>query len=151
MFGILRHIIHVSHKLLEYESHIQCRIVTFIISFKILSYFTHLRSSVNGTLRIIPGDHLSRKDLNYVPIDYSSITSMGSSHVMVAELTQLAVHVHQLPSGERVRSLNYQELGLRVDDELYGVNLTGLLYLAVGNYRKTKSLHTFKVKYAWFF
>ena len=66
----------------------------------------------------------------------------------MAQEYPLAIHRHELPSGEIVKSIGHQELGLQEDDELYGVNFTELLLqLAVGRRGSTQYLNTYKVQY----
>ena len=91
---------------------------------------------------IILGKHVGYKHLDYKPQMCSAVTSIGNSHVMAAQEHPPALHIHQLPSGETVRSISHEELGLRGDDYLHGITFTGLLlHLAIGEYRATKSLH----------
>ena len=120
---------------------------------KILSpkhfFFTH---SCNIVIIIIPGEHLSYTQIDYLAGQYGSITTMSNTHVLVAQWKPPAAHVHQLPSGKKVRSFSYQELALQEDDLLGALNFTGqLLHLAVGGDPRTiKSLHSYRVQYNLF-
>ena len=76
---------------------------------------------------------------------------------MVAQERPPAIHIHQLPRGEIVRSIHYHDLGLREYDQLNGVNVTLLLHVAVGGIRGaphfgscTKWLRTYKVECSFF-
>ena len=137
---------HVSLNQLDYVSHIQWNHLHYQSQ---ISFCLHIwLYSVLLHYIIIPGEHVSYKHLDYMPGRYSAITSLTNSHVMVAKWTlPAAVHIHQMPSGETVRSITLQELGLRETDFLPGVNFSGLLNLAIGNGISTKSIHTYKVQY----
>ena len=126
-----------------------CSGITYVFSLKCLVP-VHISVFMFWILHyfLIPGKHVSYKCLDYKPNTYSAMTSISRNHVMVAQHgPPPAVRVHQLPSGETVRTISHQELKLRGADELNGVNFTGpLLHLAVGKSISTKSLHTYKVQ-----
>ena len=93
----------------------------------------------------IPGEHVSHQDLAYQPWVYSAITSYNHSQVIVAEDLSSSLHIHQLPSGEEIRTISYTQLGLEENDHVHVVHYAdSRLHLAVGLFY-TKALHVYEV------
>ena len=123
-----------------------CDQATISATHTLIIHNVNMASNIFLLYITITATHISYKHLDYHPHWYSSITSFNSSSVIVAQYNPPAIHIHQLPHGETVRSIGHQELGLQETDYLHGVHYTGiLLHLAVGGHSKRTSLHTFKV------
>ena len=67
------------------------------------------------------GEHLHHTQLGYWPAGRSAVCCLGPQYICVAQYDSPVLHIHNISSGEEVKSIALEEL-LEDEDRVYAVS-----------------------------
>ena len=121
--------------------------MNYLLSF-IGRYINHLVLDHHTLCHSFPGQHIRHIKLAYQPAPRHAITVTASGHLLVAECyPPAAIHVYSV-HGDRLSTIQQQELGLQEEDRINGIRCStdGLLHVMTGPVDYIiDSLHAYKV------